>query len=107
MIQALRWELSSEMMPEEVAVCLSPQEKRFKDDYNELLRQYMNEVDLDLTLVRIPPPTFSTNFLVSEAHINHESSSFASRTSMRHHLNSISRHSCYRTMEQLQQRMDL
>lgn len=52
-LQELRWEMSSEMMPEEILSCLSPQERRFKDDYNEILREYMTEVDLDLTLVRI------------------------------------------------------
>lgn len=54
-LQELRWEMSSEMMPEEILSCLSPQERRFKDDYNEILREYMTEVDLDLTLVRINP----------------------------------------------------
>lgn len=52
MLQSLRWELSSESIPDEIAVCLSQQEKRFKDDYNEVLREYMSDMDIDLTLVR-------------------------------------------------------
>lgn len=51
-LQELRWELSSETLPEEIASCLSPQEKRFKDDYNQILRQYMSDIGIDLTLVR-------------------------------------------------------
>lgn len=52
-LQALRWELSSETLPEEVLPFISPQERRFKEDYNEILREYLLDIDLDLTLVRI------------------------------------------------------
>jgi hypothetical protein len=57
MLQSLRWELSSESMPVQVLDFLSPQEKRFKDDYNEILRQYMNDLELDLTLNLHEPPS--------------------------------------------------
>lgn len=52
LLQSLRWELSTESIPDEVMECLSPQEKQFREDYNVILRTYMKSVNLDLTLVR-------------------------------------------------------
>lgn len=40
-------------MPTEILECLSPQERRFRDEYNEILRDYMTDIDLNLTLVRL------------------------------------------------------
>lgn len=51
MIQSLRWELSSEYIPKEIDENLSANEKIFRLEYNDILRAYMNKIDVDLTLV--------------------------------------------------------
>lgn len=52
LIKEIRWKSCSEYIPEEIASCLTPSEKKFASNYNENLRKYMSSVGIDLTLVR-------------------------------------------------------
>lgn len=53
-IEEMRWDVAV-AIPDEEQQVLSPSEKRFNEEYNELLGAYQTEYDLDLTRDRDPP----------------------------------------------------
>ena len=64
-IEDARWDVAG-TLPEEALEVLSPEERRFEREYNELLSTYQTEYDLDLTRDKKPPTELFIKVLVKQ-----------------------------------------
>lgn len=51
MIQKVRWQTGSEIVPDDIETSLTPSEKRFLGSYNESLRDLSSSLGIDLMFV--------------------------------------------------------